>query len=442
MFTMFNSFVKEEENNNRGEIAPVEAPVLPIIHPKNEYFRFYQNDKAAAVVVFNDADKVALGQYPSQNAMVRPVVMTEQEKENFVCDYLLSNNLQKTPTKVKRPLIAKTPGGTQIEFRRKIPFRVKNGNGESVTGALLLGSPKRPLMTPGAISRVHQIRSQWNSVEQREIIEPLREGSPHYRKKLKLQEDSQESPTVKGVGFITVDPNAHTKRSPSQQTALGGSAREHMIDALNYLANNRLKYEKEYQAYYPIMLDLLEKYGLEILHAYGHSLCPAEFEPQTATNLGVGPRWINTLMMVLERVAKKAALNSDLKVEINTTFKMLGETEIIEFIKQEIKIIDDESKKEITFSREIEAIQYPSGESHSSTTDAHLVSVVAQNVFENKKPVELYSYQLHQKKGAALSLANTDQSDLHPETTGSSFGLDPRSFFQSVLKAAFASSNA
>lgn len=418
MFTMFNSFVKEEAGNN----AYADHHNSQVIVPKNEYYRLYENNKAASVVVLNDGDKVTLGQYPSEHAMVRPVVMTEEEKENIVDDYLTSNNLQVTPTKRKRQLVAKTPGGTKIEFTRNIPFSVKNGNDENITGSLLLGSPQRPAMAPGTIPRVHQIRSHWSSEEQREIIDPLREGSPVCCKKLKIQEDRQESPTVKGVGFMAVDPNAHTKRSPSQQTALGGSAREHMIDALNYLADNRLKCEKEYQKYYPIMLDLLEKYGLEILHAYGHSLCPAEFEPQTAANLGVAPRWINTLMMVLERVAKKVALNSDFEVKMNTEFKMLGKTEIIESVKQEIKIMNDE--KEITFSREVESIQYPSRESHSSITDAHLVSVVVENMLENKEPAQLYLYNLHQ------SNTNTNQSDPRPEGSGSFFGWDLHSFFQ------------
>lgn len=81
------------------------------------------------------------------------------------------------------------------------------------------------------------------------------------------------------------------------------------------------------------------KFYPEWLHAVGYSLSPLDSEPQDKSNLGGGPQWSNTSMMVLETLCHWYASQSpDIEVTIRPTFFMLFASDLIEKIHYEATV--------------------------------------------------------------------------------------------------------
>lgn len=98
------------------------------------------------------------------------------------------------------------------------------------------------------------------------------------------------------------------------------------------------------------------KFYPEWLHAVGHSLAPSSMNPQEKLNLGGGPRWSNTAMMVLENLCRWYAMQSkDVDVAITPTFFMLFASDLIEKIHYEALL--SHKGREIKFSHTIEPLR-------------------------------------------------------------------------------------
>ena len=81
------------------------------------------------------------------------------------------------------------------------------------------------------------------------------------------------------------------------------------------------------------------QYRPEWLHAYAYSFTPENEEAQLANNLGSAGKYINTEMMVLERVAKWFAMNqTNTHISIVSAFEMLGDSDIIKSIHYELSL--------------------------------------------------------------------------------------------------------
>ncbi len=153
----------------------------------------------------------------------------------------------------------------------------------------------------------------------------------------------------KGGHVLEVDPvsvlarDLNRNRIVSQNTIMGESARD--------AYENFFKKVKDTLS--PQMVDILQRafnadsqvspeneFRPEWLHAYGFSLVPLSQEPQYKNNLGAAGKWVNTEMMVLERIAKWFALNqhSNTRITINTLFEMLQESELINSIHFEVNV--------------------------------------------------------------------------------------------------------
>jgi len=77
----------------------------------------------------------------------------------------------------------------------------------------------------------------------------------------------------------------------------------------------------------------------EWLHGEGHGLTPADQDPQRKDNLGAAGKWVNTEMMVLERIVKWFALNRPAALEsIKPRFEMLLDSELIKRVNFEVSI--------------------------------------------------------------------------------------------------------
>lgn len=77
----------------------------------------------------------------------------------------------------------------------------------------------------------------------------------------------------------------------------------------------------------------------EWLHALGYSLTPVGKDPQVKENLGAAPKWCNTEMMIIERVAKWFASNApEAIVKVKPLFHMLLDTEMIRQIQLDASV--------------------------------------------------------------------------------------------------------
>ncbi len=77
---------------------------------------------------------------------------------------------------------------------------------------------------------------------------------------------------------------------------------------------------------------VVSQYRHEWLHAMGHSLVPADINPQTVDNLASGPKWMNSEMMVNgERTAKWVALHRpQAEIDAECKFELIKGSDIIE----------------------------------------------------------------------------------------------------------------
>ena len=77
----------------------------------------------------------------------------------------------------------------------------------------------------------------------------------------------------------------------------------------------------------------------EWLHAVGYTLTSMKENPQVADNLGANPKWANTQMMILEKIAKWFAMNRpESRMHIKPLFEMLLDSDIIHKLYFEVDV--------------------------------------------------------------------------------------------------------
>lgn len=181
---------------------------------------------------------------------------------------------------------------------------------------------------------------------------------------------------TKGGYDLEIEPDSvnyrdeNPRRNPDQNTVMGESARDH--------------YEHIYNTYEDVMSEELKKvfkrafladirkspenqFRPEWLHAYGHGLTPKTINPQVKTNLGAGGKWVNTEMMILERMAKWFAQhqNDSAKtiIRLNSFLSMLLDSEIIDWLRFTVEFeqpITDGQKRILKFIQELDPFKkYP-----------------------------------------------------------------------------------
>ncbi len=157
--------------------------------------------------------------------------------------------------------------------------------------------------------------------------------------------------------------DGNRKRKPDQNTVMGESAKnayegflETMIDRLS----DDMKEVMRRAIEAPLRNIFKSNYRPEWLHALGWSLTHKDDNPQNKENLGSAPKWANTEMMVLERIAKFFALYApeEYHITIKPHFEMLLESELIKTINFEVTIEDKD--RFIQFLQELNPFQkYP-----------------------------------------------------------------------------------
>ncbi|GGI77367.1 hypothetical protein [Legionella impletisoli] len=205
-----------------------------------------------------------------------------------------------------------------------------------------------------------------------------------------------------------VSREAQGKRSKSQNEVMGRSARDAYEEYFGEMEDTLAPEMKEIlqRAFLADIRKYPEcQYRPEWLHAYAHSLTPLEVDPQVSENLGAAPKWTNTEMMVLERIAKWFTLKQErgTTVKIKTLFEMLGESELINVIKFDVSV--EFHRRCIHFMQELDAFQkFPVFRKASDLAQAtgisyallHGVPPVSQQIVR-KEPDAPRSSHLHRR---------------------------------------------
>lgn len=292
----------------------------------NEHARYAPNSKKVghAVIVEQGAQTIAL-QYelPSPPKDKAPIVRPLEDIEAI------------EPFHGMHRYRAHTPEGTSMYAKRIISGTVgEQDNENSIQIACFLPGPqegKAPF---------------WGSTRQTPLFRT--DLSDAVRKDLE-KELKEVKPVTKGGDALRVEHasvprrDQYKTRNPDQNTVMGESARDayenffnNMVAELHPEMKERLK-----RAFSADLKDAFHKnsYRPEWLHAKGWSLVPMSMDPQTKDNLGAGPKWANTQMMILERIIKWFALHSpESLLSIKPQFDMLLDSELIKHIDFKVKI--------------------------------------------------------------------------------------------------------
>ncbi len=321
--------------------------------PRNPWHRFSEPKKAGALLVSRAKDgtfKTTDLSATSSSEFVRPVILDASPSTDPVTPKICRT----------RPLSAHTPKGTHVESHRSIDFTVADEHTPQKT-TLFFFSPQR---SPDAAEFYHRKRiSKDESVPQKRYLGFDEEDDKKDSEKETLE--SEDIPPIKGGQSLTVKPCKRRRSSlPNQAQVMGETAREAYAD---FLAKNEGKYD---EAVLTILQDFLENYSLEFLHCFAFKLCPRAMNPQTKENLGAGPKWINTLMMVLEALADYYARQPGVTTQIWPQFRMLPESDIIEEVAYQGSV--SRGNKTVTFSQTVKALEGPCRENWPSSTDSYL----------------------------------------------------------------------
>lgn len=182
--------------------------------------------------------------------------------------------------------------------------------------------------------------------------------------------------------------DANKTRNPDQNKVMGESARDAYEAFYNSWTDElsdqaKVVFKRAFEA--PLRDAFKSNWRPEWLHALGWSLTHKDHNPQTKDNLGSAPKWSNTEMMVLERVAKFFAIHApeDYVVKIKPHFEMLLDSELIKHIHFEVTI--EEKNKFIRFLQDLNPFQ--KNPIFRKPSDLAQATVITQALLKGTEPM-------------------------------------------------------
>lgn len=339
---------------------PVILP--PIIQADNDTLKanFKNPGKPIVAREFNgtDTDSLSINEnyrYLRNSNKVGHALITKNENgESIAMQYSIPPGTG-AETPLYRPLIniesidrygmhdryrASTPGGTPMFATRFIEGEFGAADSESIRIACFSPPPtgkSEPFWGSGD-KELPLFRSDLKGRVKKDLNDELKELKPYSKGGEELEVD-HESVAIR---------DANKTRTPDQNTVMGGTSAKDTYEAFLNQYKGELTDEMIQQLKKSVEAPLKASnpkesiqshYRPEWLHAFGFSLTPITRNPQVKENLGAGPKWANTEMTVLERIAKWFALNRpESLVKIKPYFDMLLDSELIKRIKFEVSI--------------------------------------------------------------------------------------------------------
>lgn len=357
--------------------------------------RMYTPEKAAHVVVFKDekTDNFNYYQYKMEKGeRYRPLVLKTNKETVLDLDKQseLLSTTKPTLQDEMTGLLAYTPNGTQMISNRS--YVIQDGNG-NLCKVLLFSPNKEKSLLDNEIHKERKRKQEANNIGDTEGTKHHTEKTkkrlkfdnilPEENKKTEENLPSRSPSPEKEKEFILYGYQAKKKRGesgiPSQNKVMKKTAKQEVIDFIGKNEN------KDNLTAMNMLKSLVEKdYALEWLHALAFSLSPKDFNPQTPKNLGAGPKWINTLMITLERLAAYFAKQYPGAVTVKPLFEKIPESHIIEKISYEVTIQMGEEIR--TISSSIKVLELPNSTNCASSTDFSQLKTVLQGMLTNATP--------------------------------------------------------
>jgi len=316
---------------------------------ENEHLRFLNNSKKIGHAVFvkdakgdEYATQYAIPQDGKEDVpVVRPLV-----------------NIESIYRYGKRVYRALTPGGTRMYATRSLDAEFKDGTtSDAATQIMRIGyfspsakEPKEPFW--GTTKPTPLFKENLSKSAKKELDEELKEIGVH----TKSGEMVVHGPSVRERDRVKT-------RKPDQNTVMGKESAKntyaHFLESMTSELHPDFKKRLKRAIEAPLRELFKSNYRPEWLHGKGFGLTPISSNPQVASNLGAAPKWANTEMMVLERIAKWFALNRPASfIKIKPLFEMLLDSELIKSIKFEVSI--QEKERFIKFLQQIDPfLEYP-----------------------------------------------------------------------------------
>jgi len=309
----------------------------------NRYKRMHEAKKAAHVLVTeHENGSATCSQFTPENSrLFRPAIISSPSRNNITS----TRDAFRTPhgRNNKFNLDVNTPNGTVLVSNRSMTIKTKKENEDTsvVQQTLFFLSPPR--------------------VRQTQTTTPETSDSVPNPRKRKINLISSTNANTKGGRETVLLLSKRRRRlAPPQNQVMGKTAKEALIDCIEA---NKDRYEDHILK----LLNSLVNESFEWLHCLAFSLCPRSINPQRASNLASGPKWINTYMMILESVAYHFARQYPGSVRVTPTFTMLPNSKIVDEITYIVSILRDE--REVTVSNTIKALRLQDASSWPSASD-------------------------------------------------------------------------
>jgi hypothetical protein len=284
-----------------------------------------------------------------------------------------------TPNKKHKRLdpdiIIQTPGGTEMTSERFVDLTTTDKT-DTIESTLFFCSPVRPPIPP--------------------------RSNPHTRKKSKKSnktEPTTNTPTPSDLGPLPAVQGGESttlvlyrrdrknrKQHPDQIKVAGKNAVKIFEEALQ---TTLVKHDSERQL---LIQSLCAKFKLEWLHCLAFSLAPKDFNPQSMSNLACGGSWINTTMMILEKVANHFATLHPGCIQVKPLFKMIPGTHIIDELEYEVTLRktvtnDADSEPKVVIKNKMKVLALPERSNWASVSDSIFVRETAKAKLESKLPI-------------------------------------------------------
>ncbi len=343
---------------------------------QNEHMRFMNNsDKVAHALVTKDKNgKIITQQFtaPGSSDPTDPTVVGLKNIEIFEDRY------------GNRHARATAEDGTEMISKRSVDVQTTDQHGKDIEHELLLFSPKASHIWRGDVFWGSNPRQKPN----------LFSDKLSDRQKKELQKEMSEAKEdIRGGEIELVNSDVvkreDMKRNPTQNKVMGQSA----VDAYDvYYDTYKDELSDDMKAIIQKSTDArpnVRSMGPkgqprpEWLHALGFGLYPMTGDPQTASNLGAAPKWLNTKMMTTERALKWHAMHRpESKLTLNCRYKMLPHSDIIDEGKITGTFVEGDNQ--VVLSQHLNPHQkYPV---FSKPTDLMQTTLVTHQLLSNKTP--------------------------------------------------------
>lgn len=304
---------------------------------ENEKFRFMPSSAKVGAVAINRKAGISRQYIPPITAPVDGTTWRPLQNVHWETKFGVEHLRAETPT-----------GKTQMLARRKFSMNITDADGDISELEFHRFSP-------------YPRNAFWGMKEENAPV--WREGLDDEVKEdldLEMQDVTLQKKHMQWVidpGSVVYRDSLKTRR-PDQNTVMGRSAFE---EAQSYLET----YKSEL---HPERIQVLEankaakahwrggsrlsQGRFEWLHGKGFGLTLKSEDPQKKSNLAAAPKWLNSLMMVIERAAKWVALHHQhAKVNGSFWYKMVPGTEIMD--SGNLTFVFEENGKKIEVSQDL-----------------------------------------------------------------------------------------